>query len=135
MCEYLGTIFFVNRTASMPRGIYIKTNEKKLNKGDIIVFNSSQFNGKLIKYILAIPEAEFCLDEKGTLWVDNIPSAQRNIKKYSSSINEQSVCQHLESDEILVIGEHPESYDSRYFGAVKKNGIIATVKLILPFKE
>jgi signal peptidase I len=119
----------------MPRSIYIKNDAKELTKGDIIVFSSTQFKGKLIKYVLALPEAEFCFDEEGTLWVDSIPQAQRNIIKYPSSAREQSFCQHLKNDEILVIGEHPDSYDSRYFGSINKNIIFAKVMLIFSFNK
>jgi type IV secretory pathway protease TraF len=114
----------------MPRGIYIKIPSNELEIGDIIIFNTVNFKGKLLKYVLAIDKGEFCLDREGTLWVDRISQVQRNIEKYPESIPLESICQQLKKHEVLVVGEHPDSYDSRYFGPIDKNDIVAKVKLL-----
>lgn len=131
--EISGKIFFINRTESMPRGIYLKQAQTKLKSGDIIVFYFDEFKSNLVKYVVGVAPSEFCIDQEAILWLDSFPVAQLNIEKYPSKKPDQSQCQRLATDEILVIGEHPDSYDSRYFGPIKLERIIAQVELIWEF--
>lgn len=117
----------------MPRGLYLVDRKKYHQIGDIIVFKSNEFKANLIKYIAARYGDQYCFDETNSLWVDEIPIAQKNIQKYPQPINEQSICHPLSPDELLVIGDHEKSYDSRYFGPIKKHDVIASVKLMWPF--
>lgn len=126
-------IFFINRTASMPRGLYFVVRKNNYETGDVIVFKANVFKGNLIKYISAVHGDRYCFDETSFLWVNTFPIAQKNIQKYPQLINEQSICHPLSPDELLVIGDHENSYDSRYFGPIKKHDVIASVKLIWPF--
>lgn len=131
----LGQIFFLNHTSSMPKGIYLKIWDKELNIGDIIVFNSIEFGGNLIKYIAANNHAEYCHDGAGSFWTDGITYSQNYIKIIDQNISAQSVCRRLNRDELVVLGEHPDSYDSRYFGPIKRKDILAKVKLVYGFEE
>jgi len=131
--EIIGKIFFINRTESMPRGIYLKQAQTKLKSGDIIVFYFDEFKSNLVKYVVGVASSEFCIDQEAILWLDSFPVAQLNIEKYPSKKPDQSQCQRLATDEILVIGEHPDSYDSRYFGPIKLERIIAKVELLWEF--
>lgn len=128
-----GKVFFVNRTASIPTGIYIVVNNEYINIGDTVVFESSSFSGKLIKYVAAGDGTEFCTDESGGLWIAGIAVAEKNTQKYPNSLLDQSICHKLKPDELLVLGDHENSYDSRYFGPIKKQDIIASVKLLWEF--
>lgn len=130
----VGQIFFINRTSSMPKGIYAKTTSHNLKSGDIIVLIIDQFKNNLIKYIAGISGSEFCFDENRDLWIDGISTAQDNTQKYPQDPPTQSTCQTLKHDELLVLGEHPDSYDSRYFGLIKTSQVIAKVKLLWSFE-
>lgn len=132
--EFFGPIFFINRTASMPQGIYAKNGGGLFKKGDIIIFNEGRRKSNLIKYIAAVSGDRYCFDEAGALWVNEIPIAQKNIEKYSQPFLAQSICNILNEGELLVIGDHENSYDSRYFGPIKKNDVIATAKLLWKIK-
>jgi len=118
---------FLNRTPSMPRGLYAEMNKDRYDIGDIIIFKYNGRNSDLIKYIAAIYPNEFCIDEDAYLWIDGVPNAKINIEKYPEAIPNQSKCQRLEPDELLVLGEHPDSFDSRYFGPIKVDQVIAEV--------
>lgn len=132
--KYFGQVIFLNRTASMPMGIYIKNSKNKLTTGDIIVFYSIDKNSNLLKYIAAREGDEYCLDFENTLWVNGFTVAQKSIAKYHGELSTQSLCQTLKQDELLVLGEHPNSYDSRYFGPIKREQVIAQVELVLEWK-
>lgn len=127
-CSYIDKWIFLNRTASMPMGFYIKTNKDILDVGDIIVFRKENVN--LIKYVAAIQGSEYCFDHEKVMWINGQPVGQKNIQKYLEPNWEQSVCYALKSDELLVLGEHPDSYDSRYFGPIKIVQMIAAVDFL-----
>jgi signal peptidase I len=131
--EIFGQIFFINRTESMPRGIYVKRTKSNIEFNDVIVFYFNEFKGNLIKHVAAISPSEFCFDEEASLWVDGFPIAQINIEKYPGKKPNQSQCQRLMADEILVLGDHPNSYDSRYFGPIKLKSLVAQVELFWEF--
>lgn len=128
-----GQVFFFNRTASMTKGIYVKNKTNNFEIGDIIIFKINSHKSNLIKYIAGIANDEYCSDEKGNLWINEIYLSKKSIENYQQETLAQSICQRLNEDELLVIGEHENSYDSRYFGPIKKRNVIATVKLFWAF--
>jgi signal peptidase I len=132
--EFFGQVIFLNQTASMPTGVYIKNSKIKLTIGDIIVFYLRDKNSNLLKYVAAHEGDEYCLDFENTLWVNAFPVAQKSIVKYHGELPTESLCQTLKKDELLVLGEHPNSYDSRYFGPIKRDQVIAQVELALAWK-
>lgn len=132
--QSVSPMFFINRTLSMPPGIYVKITSKYCEIGDIIVFNISFAKSSLIKYVVASNGSEYCFDESGSLLIDGFAIAQKNIEKYPQTLIAQSTCHQLSPDELLVIGDHENSYDSRYFGPIKKQDVIATVKLLWHIK-
>lgn len=120
----------------MPIGLYIKSSSNKFEIGDSIVFYSEAKKSNLLKYIAGYEGHEYCLDFENTLWVNGFPIAQKkNIVKYPEKLLTQTLCQTLKKDEILVLGDHPDSYDSRYFGPIKKQQVIAQVELALEWKN
>lgn len=133
--EFFGQIIFLNQTASMPTGIYIKKSKDKLEIGDIIVFYSKETKSNLLKYVAGYDGYEYCLDFENTLWGNSFPLAQKNIAKFHEEKPTQSLCKTLKKDELLVLGEHPDSYDSRYFGPIKRQQVIAQVELALEWKN
>lgn len=130
----LDTTIFLNRTPSMARGFYVKITKNRYDVGDIIIFKHKERNDVLIKYVAAIPSQEFCIDENAALWIEGIPVAQINIEKYPHAFLNPSTCQRLQPDELLVLGEHPDSFDSRYFGPIKIAQVIAEVWPLWIFK-
>lgn len=41
-------------------------------------------------------------------------------------------CRTLGTEDVLVLGEHPQSYDGRYFGALRRQDMVATCHLMVP---
>lgn len=114
----------------MPRGFYIKIDKWRYDVGDMVIFNIPEFGNTLIKYVAAGHASEFCIGDDATLLIDGVPAGEINVEKYPKSSPTQSTCQILKADEILVFGDHPNSFDSRYFGPIKFEQIVAEV---LPF--
>ena len=128
--SYLDTRIFLNLTASMPKAFYLKKSKTKLTIGEIIVFKLNSKNGNFIKYVGGIEGDEFCIDASGALWVNGFPAAQKNIDKYPDQTFNVSECQILKKGTLIVIGEHPDSYDSRYFGPIESSQVIAQVRIL-----
>lgn len=117
----------------MPIGIYKKLSKNNYEIGDIIVFYHEYKRGNLIKYVSGLSGDRYCIGDDGTFWINEIPQAVLNIQKYGQF--DQSICYQLKQGEALVIGEHPDSYDSRYFGPIREEKIIAIVSLLIEFKN
>jgi len=113
----------------MPKGVYIKKSSNKLEIGDIIIFKINAKKGNLLKYVAGREGDEYCFDFRGTLWINGSFAASKNIRKYNEEVSNQSKCEILKKGIWLVLGEHPDSYDSRYFGPISSAQIIAQVEL------
>jgi len=131
--NFVGPLFFINRTESMRRGIYIKRWDNLIGNGDVVVFKSKQLRINLLKFVVAKYPSEFCVTDGGALFVDGLVVAEQNIEKHPIPESPSSRCQRLIGDELLVLGEHPNSYDSRYFGPIKLDDVIALVELLWDF--
>lgn len=124
-----GPLVFLNRTPSIAKGFYIKKISKNISIGDVLVFYEDDKNNKLIKYVAGQAGDEFCIDYRGTIWINGLFAAQINIQKYGDFSLSQSRCETLKKGNWFVLGEHPDSYDSRYFGPIEASQIVARVEL------
>lgn len=118
----------------MPVGLYLTILDNSYNIGDIIVFYSDIKKCNLIKYVLAIEGDEYCVEDGKALWLNDLPQAVLNIQKYGQNLYNQSFCKILKKGQILVLGEHPDSFDSRYFGPINEKQIISKVTLLIKLR-
>ena len=100
--SYTGPLFYINSSPSIETGLYIRT-AGEIKEGDTVVYE------KLIKKV-GHKDAKYTIDEEG-LHVE-----EKLYKKVIAGIRKEGK---LNNDECLLIGEHIDSYDSRYFGPVK----------------
>lgn len=115
----------------MPTGIYMSSGKLSLKIGDIIVFKNNKKTVNLVKYLAGQEGDEYCLDFEGSLWLNGFYVASKNTSKYPEKIFTESVCHIVKKGELLVLGDHPNSYDSRYFGPIKTKQVLAQVELVL----
>ncbi len=85
----------------------------------------------IAKISLLFEPGQYCLDFEGSLWLNGFYVARKNTSKYAEKIFTEFVCHILKKGELLVLGDHPNSYDSRYFGPIKTKQVLAKVKLVL----
>ena len=117
----------------MPIGIYLKLSDYTVVPGDIIVFRHPHQKNNLIKYVIKIDSGEYCFDGHSGFWLDGNPIAELDIQKVVLRYLDQSSCHPIKGGEIFLMGDHPNSYDSRYFGTIKKSAVIAKVMLLYEF--
>lgn len=141
---YLAKLLFFqnycyNISSSVPKGIYKLENVDTIKKNQM-VYIKIPYNARdiiwnreylpkgidtLIKYVKGIPgDTIEILDNK--LYINNI--FEGNIKKVDSEGNilpsELPQKYVLKENEYILLGSDDNSYDSRYFGIVRKNQIL-----------
>lgn len=120
VCNTLGLL--INDTESMPLGLYQITEDENVNvdKGNLIVFNIPQKHERLLKKVIAVENDHVVVDQEG-VHVNGILLANSKIFFFDSKghpLTPMFLNKHLEQNEIFAMGDHIQSYDSRYFGTV-----------------
>ncbi len=122
--EITGKLFYINLSASMPRGIY-RISSGEISKGDSVIFSvphgyqQLEFlkNRKnLIKEVYGVAGDKYCITEDGLSL--NGKFIAPSIK--NSGIKKKIGCFQVTPNSILPLALYsPDSFDGRYFGAVK----------------
>ena len=136
--------YTINMTSSLQKGIYKLSPPVDIKKNDIVLFSPPAELFDFLKERGYLPAPATTLlkryggDSKSKLELINssllIDNKVYLIKKYDSvgrqlpSIKSSKI----KTDEFLAIGDNPKSFDSRYFGAVKKS--LIKKKAVLVFK-
>ena len=142
---YLREYYVLNISKSIPLGFYKILKGTNYQKGDIVEFEipknaekyvhgrSYQINQvkTLSKQIVGVTGDKIEIKEKGRkkfLYING--NVKGNIYSYDKSglplpkIKDQVI----KENEYFVMGTHPESFDSRYYGAIPKKIILHKIK-------
>ena len=113
----------------MPIGLYRLYQDNNFQKNDLVILYSNITHGFLLKKIAATA---------GDLVNTNREGVHINVFEFGSHqerLNFTPMNRILEKNEIFVVGEHPKSFDSRYFGAIDINkSRVKKIKPVLIFK-
>ena len=136
----------INETVSMKKGLYIWSGDTHaLKHGDIVAMPMNQrardylvaklgypSNTMLLKRVAALPGETVCRHGEA---VTAPKRAVRAKPKDSagSSLPSWEGCHTLLPTEIFLLGDHPTSFDSRYFGPVLTAEISGTYKEFRPW--
>lgn len=143
------TRLVLNVTPSIPTGIYRldADNISSFRVGDIVYFpvppghESILYgrgylppNAQLIKPVAAIAGDHVCVDD-GHLLIRQIgPNKIFEMDSLGRPLPQLSFCRELEKGEIFILSSYSEqSYDSRYFGPVLEENVIAKAQLLVTF--
>lgn len=107
----------------MPVGLYWMQDVVKIQPRDIIVFRFQ--DSWLIKEVVGFPGDLFCVYPNGdfTLNQQTLGKA-KTLDGQGKIIPRQSGCQKIPPEEWVVLGQGENSFDSRYFGSVKRRDIL-----------
>ncbi len=131
----------INYTESLPLGLYQKISEQPVH-GSYVLFTLKNpdwdrpyTQGQLIKRVAAVSGDHVQITNNeirinGQLMKD---SKQWTIDRYGNQLPSLVLDHVLADNELLCLGEHAGSFDSRYFGVVTKNQIISTLKPVFTF--
>jgi type IV secretory pathway protease TraF len=120
---------------SMPRGLYVYDHPPPASIGEVIVLRDAPNWGRpyLMKRVVGTGGDCYCWKPEvrkhrlGGAWMPG-PSPQA----VALGIEAWPGCRRLRADEVVGYGNHPDSYDSRYFGPVTQNRIAGIYRLVLP---
>lgn len=141
--------FSYQQTKSMPEGIYLDTPVRDILRGDDIIFTPSMKiealmikrgylskSTKLLKKVVASIGDIVCI-ENDRVFISNIKDNYRlNAPIYQTDTKGRNLpkvhlCRRLVKGEYFVMGiSNDYSFDSRYFGVIKKSQILSKAELL-----
>jgi type IV secretory pathway protease TraF len=123
-------LFVVNLTRSTPRGLYALSSRPP-GVDDYIVIEASKlaFSNGLRQDLLLVKRLAYANREAFTVTGNALTVAGRTYAKYRPA--GIALDASLASGEGLLLGDHPRSFDSRYFGPVKLRDCTRAVPLFL----
>lgn len=126
--------FFVAKNDSMEPSIYknnftVFSKIQKVHRSSIILYRDSS-GEKQIGRIIALPNEDIIIN-KGDVYVNSEILKEEYLKdQATTNVEFPQVGEKLklEDDEYFILGDNREySYDSRYFGPIKKRDILGTL--------
>jgi conjugative transfer signal peptidase TraF len=123
-------VALVNETPSLPRGLYVRATDQTLRRGDVVAIAQPPGSRgylaslhmpsdvKLLKRIVATAGDEVCREGDKVRWSGGGVQAFSHDRR-GVPLPSWSGCRRLGDDQLLVLGDTPTSFDSRYFGPVR----------------
>ncbi len=133
---YTRKSFVINISSSIPIGIYKVDKSTDFKRGDIITFSTKNYSDILnysgsiknitfSKYVAGI-SGDYIRIENNKIYIND--KEKGNIFKTDGLNNNLPQLKEKEyivkEDEIFVLGTNDKSFDSRYYGCIKKSDVI-----------
>ncbi len=134
----------INETPSMQKGLYVRTGDAHdLKRGEIVAMpmptSAKDYlvdklgypaDTLLIKRVAALPGDIVCR-QTDTVTVAG-KTLQANARdRHDNALPDWQGCHKLSNEEIFIQGDHPGSFDSRYFGPVSRQALSGTYRQVL----
>ncbi len=124
----------LNETPSMAKGVYVRLGEvERLKRGDIIAMPMNSAARNYLVKKLGYPEDTMLIKRVAGLSgdlvcrQDSVVTINKRIIFTSKSDRRGNYlatwigCRTLSTNEAFILGDHPSSFDSRYFGPVSRS--------------
>lgn len=127
--ERTPTLALVNETSSVPRGLYLRTPGASPTLGDTVALpqptEASPYlaglgmpaDVRLLKRISAVAGDRVCRSPD-SVRLDGRQVPVRRRDRRGVRLPQWWDCRRLEAGEVFLLGDTPDSFDSRYFGPV-----------------
>lgn len=144
---FLDGRFIVNRTPSVPRGIYWLSREAPPERGRLVAFPIPQhlqilflerelvpsaFFGLLAKPVAAAAGDHVCLRADRLFINGELAASVSRVDSHGRPMPRVTLCRGLEKSEVFVLTA-TESFDSRYLGPVTTTDVLGTLTPIIEF--
>jgi len=142
-----GKEIFLNETLSMKRGLYLRKKIEKLSLGDTVLISLPKSlkefskthpwlsrNEPLLKKVAALPGDRVCR-RGGNVFINGRSAAvARERDRAGAFLPKWEGCLRVKANQFFAMGElSKSSFDSRYFGPLKKSLLIGKAELIFEF--
>lgn len=124
-------LVLLNESRSLPKGVYVRDLDQTVRRGSIVAVRQmadarAYLSGlrmpadtPLLKRVAAVGGDAVCEEADRLLWDRGEVKALR-MDRRGVALPRWQGCRRLRSDELLVLGDTPTSFDSRYFGPVPR---------------
>jgi len=137
--------FLYNLTESIPKGVYFLHRNAPVIRNSLIAFNLPDELEKFaiqrqyipsgvpfMKRVLGKAGDTVCVAPDGNVDLNGeVIGLHYPLDRDGRKMPAWSGCHSLSQDEYFVFGDHPRSFDSRYFGAVKRTDILGTLTRVI----
>jgi conjugative transfer signal peptidase TraF len=136
--------FIINETVSMAKGVYVYTdNASAIKRKDIVALKMTIGANAYLVDELGYPKRTLLIKRVAGLSGDVICRHGMRVTVNAQTVNAQSKdrfgnllpvwdgCAVLLPNQVFLLGDHPSSFDSRYFGPVTKVQLIGTYRGVL----
>lgn len=132
--QFAPTLAVINESASLPRGLYVRAPGARAERGAIVAVPAppaareylsrlgAPARANLLKRVAAAGGEPVCAHE------DLLQTPARRVKALRQDRHGQTLpawrgCRRLEPDELFLLGDTTTSFDSRYFGPVRRTEV------------
>ncbi len=125
--------FYLNASPSAPRGVYILSSETRYERGDLVVAalppdtaSLAALRGYLasgipvLKRVSGLRGDRVCRDGFLIRVNGRISATAKVADARGRSLPLWNGCLRLGEDDVFLLGEHPDSFDGRYFGLLQR---------------
>lgn len=150
--KYSGFNYIINVSPSLPEGIYsLSSIDREIQEGDFIVFLIPEKEREIIyryldeksvktllKKVVGLENDSFEVEERKLIGKVIVKNKEEVLGLVSDYDTKGRKLKHIENitvgkNEYFVMGTSERSYDSRYFGTIKKESILYFAKPVLTF--
>lgn len=133
----VGKVFYINRTDSAPKGIYMVSLNQKLHYGDYVIVSlpvdmpllQVPKGFLLLKQVRGFPGDVYCVSEEAM----EIHGESYTIYRQEGLPQLKAGERTIPEDEIILLNERELSFDSRYLGPIEKSQIVTKVELLVAY--
>jgi len=142
--ESKNPIIIINETPSVKKGLYLRQETIGLDKHSLIAMRlhkpAHDYLVKtmgydedifLLKRISALPGERVCRSQSGLITMKGKSVKARSHDHLGHKLPSWQGCHVLKPGEIFILGDHPQSFDSRYFGPVKISELTGSYKELI----
>ena len=131
VCFFVSQYCYINVSASLPRGIYLKTS-RAIGNGSYVVFHPTDSQQSLVsKYVKNIPLMKRVAALPGQAY--QLPPASNTDSKGRAITHFSPKTGIVPFEQFVVIGDTKYSLDSRYLGFIPQSSIVDTITPLFVF--
>lgn len=131
----------INESSSLPRGLYVRTGERVSPGAVVAVAQPGSVcpylaglgmpgDVLLLKRVAAVEGDRVCAGD-GTVQVPGREASRLERDRRGKVLPAWRECRVLEPDELFLLGDTPGSFDSRYFGPVRRSEVVGVYREVL----